>query len=85
MKKLKQIEVEWVDSWSAEMGWENIEDLEMNEPLHIITTGYEYCQTEHYIVVIGSYNASQMLGRIMIPKVAIVATRYLKEQSHELD
>ena len=83
MHKLKRIEVEWVDSWSAEMGWENIDDSEMEEPLHIGTTGYEYCQTEHYIVIVGSYNADQMLGRIMIPKVAIVRTTYLEEASSE--
>lgn len=85
MKKLRVVEVEWVDS-GAGGGWQFIANID-RQSLKCITVGFLLFDDDESISVASSIGldsagmANQAEGPITIPKVAIVRRRYVKDVS----
>lgn len=70
------VAVEWIDS-SQEGDWIEMHEVISSKPFICHTTGYLLAEDENYLTITSTYaahngDASHALGRITIPKVAIL-------------
>lgn len=76
---MKLIYVEWIDSaLLTDGGWQSEESLDQLEPMHIVTVGHLYRETDTFITVVSSADKHHYSGDICIPKLAITKRRWLK-------
>ncbi len=80
MKKLRMVEVEWVDSCSLS-GWRDVEEhREHNGIAKCATVGYLLRSNRKEVTVVQSWNDNEGAHSSMsIPRCAVKKIRYLEE------
>ena len=67
------VSIVWMDSYGITDKWEHIEDLDPMPPGVCYSVGYVLEQTEDYITIAQSVSKLQVLGRLTVPKCAIIS------------
>jgi hypothetical protein len=75
--KFKKVEIDWIDSKSGDWCWEYIDGLSPVPPAKCKTIGFIFDVTKEYLTVVQSISNTQVLGRITIPKCAILKVKCL--------
>lgn len=70
--------IEWDDSCGAADGWEFRGDMEPLLPARCISVGFVMAETETYLTIAPTVSEGLVLGRLTIPKVAIVRRRSIR-------
>lgn len=66
--------VEWVDSRAGGDGWELRSEIEDCPPVHCMTVGFVLDRGRNYVTLAPTVSDSQVLGRLTIPRRAIIRT-----------
>jgi hypothetical protein len=69
--KYKLIFLEWLDSKGITNQWEYFDDIEPMKPSKCFSVGFLIEETDEYKTIAQSLNASQVIGRMTIPRCAI--------------
>lgn len=69
---MKIVKVKWIDSAGGINGWEYLEELPPLKPATCNTIGYLLENNHEYITIASTISQTQVLGRITIPKCAIL-------------
>lgn len=70
--------IEWDDSCGAADVWEFRDDMDPLLPARCITVGFVMDETDTYVTIASTVAEVQVLGRLTIPKVAIVRRRSIR-------
>jgi hypothetical protein len=79
MKKL--VIVEWLDSSLTDGRWEHRDDIHKMKPAKCTSVGFILDDAKTYITLVGTMSKHAVLGRLTIPRVAIVSMRKLRKAS----
>jgi hypothetical protein len=69
--KYKLIFLEWLDSKGITNQWEYFDEIEPMKPSRCFSVGFLIEETDEYKTIAQSLNASQVIGRMTIPRCAI--------------
>ena len=69
--KYKLIFLEWLDSKGITNQWEYFDEIESMKPSRCFSVGFLIEETDQYKTIAQSLNASQVIGRMTIPRCAI--------------
>jgi len=69
--KYKLIFLEWLDSKGITNQWEYFDEIESLKPSRCFSVGFLIEETDQYKTIAQSLNASQVIGRMTIPRCAI--------------
>lgn len=75
--KYKKISIEWIDSKSGQFGWEYLDDIEPVLPEIVHSVGFLIEDKKDYITIASCVSASQIYGRITIPKCSVIKKKKL--------
>lgn len=76
-KSSRPVLIEWIDSCGVIGEWEHREGLEPLEPVRCISVGFPVGQTDDYDTLAMTISDEFVLGRLTIPRAAIVKVRKL--------
>lgn len=76
--KFKLVRIEWLDSRGVTTGWDFYDDLTPLKPMRCFTVGYLIEETAEYKTLVQTISDDQCVGRITIPRRAIVKQKALK-------
>lgn len=68
----KLVLIEWLDSKGSGALWEHLDEIESMLPDRVRSAGLLIEETQEYITVVQSLGTAQVLGRLTIPRSAIV-------------
>ena len=68
----KLVHITWTDSSIADTGWGYLDGMEPLPPTRVESVGWLIDETHDYITIAGGLADTQVLGRMTIPKVAII-------------
>jgi len=71
LMKYKLILIEWLDSKGITSQWEYLNEIKSLKPSRCFSTGFLIEETNHYKTIAQGFSASQVIGRMTIPKCAI--------------
>jgi len=72
MNLMKIVNIKWIDSSTAPIGWEYRDELLPLKPAICETVGYVTEKTKQYITICSTISETQILGRITIPRKSIL-------------
>jgi len=78
MRTPRCVMVEWLDSLSNPQLWEFIDEMDDMEPPRCRSVGFVLADTAECMTLAPSMNDYQVLGRIVIPRGAIVSVKTLR-------
>jgi hypothetical protein len=69
--KYKLILIEWLDSKGITNQWEYLNEIQSMKPSRCFSIGFLIEETDQYKTIAQGLNASQVIGRMSIPRCAI--------------
>ncbi|MFA5689586.1 MAG: hypothetical protein WC959_10645 [Kiritimatiellales bacterium] len=76
-RKMKLVEVVWVDSFGVRSVWEDRAELEPIAPVEVVSVGFVVEETASHITLTQSVSGGQIMSRLCIPKGCVTGRRVL--------